>query len=188
MILGSHNTMSYLPPKKWYMYPFRFMAKCQNRPIEDQYAAGARVFDIRISFDKKGNIEFRHGLSAYKTENPFEVFEYFNSVLEPIKIRVMLENTKHSKRQEQQSALFFMLCSYLENTYTNIEFFGGQRKYDGKVIYSFKNPDIPLTQMISSMTWKIWDDWWPWLYAHFMNKKNLEKYKNTDKTVLMDFI
>ena len=26
---GSHNTMTYLKPSKWYLYPFIFIAKCQ---------------------------------------------------------------------------------------------------------------------------------------------------------------
>ena len=34
MKLGTHNSMSYLPLKKWYMYPFRFMAKCQKLSVD----------------------------------------------------------------------------------------------------------------------------------------------------------
>lgn len=81
-----------------------------------------------------------------------------------------------------------MFCLYLQNNYPNIEFFCGRRKYDWKLIHDFETEEPELTQMVSSMTWKIWDDWWPWLYAHFMNKKNLEKYKTTDKILLIDFI
>ena len=37
------------------------------------------------------------------------------------------------------------------------------------------------------MTWKIWDDWFPYLYARIMNKKNIKK--GTDKEwMLLDFL
>lgn len=31
MILGSHNSWSYLPVRKWWMRPIAFMARCQSR-------------------------------------------------------------------------------------------------------------------------------------------------------------
>jgi len=48
MILGSHNSWSYLPPKKWYMKPFRFTAQCQDWDIKTQYEHGVRCFDLRL--------------------------------------------------------------------------------------------------------------------------------------------
>lgn len=52
MKLASHNSMTYLPIKKWWLKPFRFIAQCQNKTIEEQYQAGVRMFDIRIAFNK----------------------------------------------------------------------------------------------------------------------------------------
>ena len=37
MIIGSHNSWSYLPPKHWWMRPFAFMARCQSCDIQAQY-------------------------------------------------------------------------------------------------------------------------------------------------------
>lgn len=37
------------------------------------------------------------------------------------------------------------------------------------------------------MTWKKWDDWYPWLYAKIMNKKNIAK-ADTKKWLLLDFV
>nr|DAH01868.1 MAG TPA: hypothetical protein [Crassvirales sp.] len=34
MKLGTHNSMSYLKPKRWWMRPFHFIAKCQSRHID----------------------------------------------------------------------------------------------------------------------------------------------------------
>ena len=55
MLLGSHNSLSYLSPMKWYMIPFHFMAKCQSVDYKTQYEKyGIRLFDIRLWFNEKG--------------------------------------------------------------------------------------------------------------------------------------
>ena len=60
-IFGTHNSMSYLPPLHWWgwlMIPF---ARCQNKTIDEQLAAGARCFDLRVAFDRHDMAHFRHG-------------------------------------------------------------------------------------------------------------------------------
>ena len=53
MILGSHNSWSYLPPKHWWMWPIHFMAKCQRVDIREQYEKyGVRCFDLRVRWKK----------------------------------------------------------------------------------------------------------------------------------------
>ena len=53
MILGSHNSWSYLPPKHWWMWSFHFMAKCQRVDIREQYEKyGVRCFDLRVRWKK----------------------------------------------------------------------------------------------------------------------------------------
>ena len=42
---GSHNTMTYLKPSKWYLYPFIFVAKCQSIDYKKQFNCGVRWFD-----------------------------------------------------------------------------------------------------------------------------------------------
>ena len=52
MILGSHNSWSYLTPRKWWMKLFRFVAQCQDYDIKTQYEQfGVRCFDLRLKFD-----------------------------------------------------------------------------------------------------------------------------------------
>lgn len=61
-IIGTHNSMTFLRPAKWYgwfMIPF---ARCQKKTIIQQWEAGARVFDLRVKFDRYGNSHFAHGL------------------------------------------------------------------------------------------------------------------------------
>lgn len=186
MKIGTHNSMSYLPPKKWYMYPFRFVAKCQETPIEKQILLGARMVDLRVAFNKEGVLEFRHGSMAYKG-NVTEVLDYLNTLSKTIYVRLILENTKLTKNKEKQEEYFKRFCFFCETNYKKLKFFCGRRKFDWKLIYKFKLNDPDITQKISSMTWKKLDDWWPWLYAKIMNRKNIKAHNN--KTwLLIDFI
>lgn len=174
MKLASHNTMTYLKPKKWYMYPFRFIAKCQSKTVDKQYESGARWFDLRISFDKRCDPEFRHGLITYK-ENVFKILEYLNSKDDVI-VRILLE---------KDHPLYYRFCEAIESMYTNIIFCGGHRKSDWKLIYKFKNtPIYTIEENYSSMPSNPkWYGIWPWLYS------KLKKKKDTDKDyLLIDFI
>ncbi len=183
MKLGTHNSMTYLKPKKWYLYPFQFIARCQNKSIEEQYTNhNIRLFDIRITYDKNGIPEFRHGYIAYKG-NVYNVLEYLNNQKEPVKVRILLEEGKSNCINE---ILFIKDINRFKTLYPNISFFEGRRKYDWKKIVDL--PDLEVTQLVSSMQGNKLDDLWPWLYAYRMNKKNLELYKNIDKNVLIDFI
>lgn len=198
--LASHDTMTYLKPKQWYLYPFRFTAKCQSKSIEKQYEQyGIRYFDLRVSYDKNNQIEFCHGSMRFKG-NVEEVLEYLNNKGEEVWIRFILEGNettfkfKYLFHQEviplvksHLKTLFKKDCKRFEEKYTNLKFHNGRSKWDWKVVYKFKNSEPSLDQKVSSMTWKIFDDWCPWFYAKLMNKKNLAK--GTDKDYLMlDFL
>lgn len=126
MNIGSHNSLSYQRPKKWWMRPFHFMAKCQDFDFVDQYILGARVFDLRISFDKKhaGKVQVRHG--AMEFDVPMVLLNSFYDFLNYEKdcyLRVILEFNKEPKDIEYQEQRFRIYCEQLENKYKNIKFF-----------------------------------------------------------------
>lgn len=183
MELGTHNSMTYLKPKKWYMYPFQFIARCQSKTIKEQYEDyNIRLFDIRITYDRDGNPEFRHGSMAYKGD-VYEVLNWLNSRGEKVKIRLLLEINKPSIHSE----IFFVYdCKRFGELYPNLTFYEGRRKYDWEQVYKF--PTLEVEQPVSSMDGnnKL-NDLWPWLYAKKHNAENRIKYKDS-KYVLMDFI
>lgn len=181
-MIGTHNSMTYLPLKKWWMYPFKWMAQCQSKPLEEQYRLGARIFDIRISYDKDNNPEFRHGLMVFKG-NLYKYLNYLNS-LKDTYVRITLETSKEDSNQEE---LFIRECSILEHEFPNIVFFNATRKFDWKRLYKFKVEDLPLTQLVGSMSGRKINGLWPWLYAVLHNRQNLEvnRYK---EYILIDFI
>lgn len=185
MKLGTHNSMSYLPPKKWYLYPFRFMAKCQSVDIAEQYKLGARMFDLRIRYDKNGVPEFRHGSMAFKG-NVEDILKYLNSRKARCYIRLLLE-VKNTKDLVRQELLFLDDCKRWEATYKGLTFFCGRRKFDWKQLYKFKADDIEVIQKVSSMTGTVLDDLCPILYARLYNKKNYREW-DSSKWLLLDFI
>lgn len=190
--LGSHNSWSF-GKTKWYIPSF--VCRCQNLNIQEQYNKGVRLFDLRIRLDKN---EFKaaHGSATFKVN--------FEKDLEFLKdkdcyVRVMLEYNSCPKNIEKIESLFKEYCQSLESEYPNIKFFSGNRKWDEKNIYQFKNEYPKLLHRYSSTTsWfnstskllRISDDWWPWLYAKFHNKKSLEEFKSNPKDywLFIDFI
>lgn len=86
-MLGSHNSATYLNPRKWWMKPFSWMAKCQNNTILNQIQLGATVFDFRIRL--KGyinpdnlinNVRIVHGLVEYGNNYTFKsILDTLNS-------------------------------------------------------------------------------------------------------------
>lgn len=184
--LASHDSMTYLQPKQWYLYPFRFMARCQSKSIEEQYEKyGIRYFDLRVRYTDLGEIEFAHGLMSFKGDVR-KVLDYLNSFNEEVWVRFLLEITDNDLVVFQEEN-FIRDCEMFELLFPNLKFHNGRRKFDWKVVYKFKNEEPTLDQKVSSMTWKIFDDWCPWFYAKLMNKKNLAN--GTDKDYLMlDFL
>lgn len=207
MILGSHNTMTYLKPQ-WYLRPFAWIGRCQCLDVEQQFNEGARWFDLRIAFDNKGFPFFAHGFMSYKGAKVKDVLKTLdalasNCVGERIYIRVLNERDSNISK-----TLFQMFCNELPFNYPNLIFTGGQNKKDWKLIYDFGNyPDKPLIDKYSSCnhdkceydencnevnhvnnTGVVIDDICPEWYAKRNNMKNRIKYLDEDVYLLQDFI
>lgn len=84
LVIGTHNSMTYLKPKKWYHWFFNPIYKCQNRTIEEQLSSVIAIngieynidcFDFRIRFDKDKEPYFAHGIVGFKNKDFFETLE-----------------------------------------------------------------------------------------------------------------
>lgn len=188
------------------MRPLAFMARCQKKDLYDQYFNyNVRVFDIRVHFNKRGDVEFAHGIFKYEGWiYPIltDLNSYAASTGEKVYIRMLLEQNHESKDQKFQDCKFKELCKNVEEfkypALNNIIFFGGARKYDGKKLYTFKTESEVLTldHKYSSSTsffksksklLAILDDWFPWLYAKIHNKKNIITGTKKD-CLFIDFV
>lgn len=183
MKLASHNTMTYLTPTKLWMRVINFTAKCQDKPILTQWNNGARLFDLRIRFDKKNNPLFAHGLVEYKGGNDVVInaLKQINNLKCPT--RLFLELSNRDDRQEQ---LFKEFCERVASKYTEITFFGGTNR-NGKLIYYFGNRAPSIKGGYSSDNGGKLNDLYPWLYAKHNNKRHKNTQYNTDY-LMLDFI
>lgn len=194
IIYGSHNSMTFLPPKHWWGYLGLWIARCQNKTIEEQFNAGARVFDFRIYYDyNEVEWNFAHGLINFKSDIRFwKYLEILNTLAraknETVYIRLILEKYE----SDEDCDCFIRYCNKAleRGEYSNLKFFGGNRKGDWKKLYTFKGniPDALNNQFVSSM---MPDARWyekicPYLYAKRMNKVNKGKMKEIIN--LFDFV
>lgn len=201
MMIGSHNTLTYLKPRKWWQVPFHFMARCQGVDYREQYEKyGVRLFDLRVWFDDDLKMEVRHGLMVFKADDTFvrKFLEYLDGKGGCF-VRIILEEdniTKRDKQVELKEEQFKTLCGIWESHFPNVRFFGGNRKWDWEVLYHFKGIEPTLDDKYSSTTslfkskkrWlAVLDDLFPWLYARLNNKRNFQE--GTDKDCLfVDFV
>lgn len=61
-MIGSHNTFTFLSPKYKFFNLFKWLWRCQDKTIEEQYKTGVKYFDIRVSPRAKGGYYSAHGL------------------------------------------------------------------------------------------------------------------------------
>lgn len=206
MVLASHNTMTHLKPRKWWMRFGRFMAKCQSKTIQEQYNAGARWFDLRISFykDSKDGLTypcFGHGMMIFKGD--VEKTLEFLASKDDASCRIVLERGDVA----EEEIFNYYVIRWL-NDFPNLKVTQIARKSDWKKLaepnYNLgkpmpnayascngyyekyeKLPGVLHNKVVSGL---LIDDLWPWIYAKLNNKKNIEKYKNEDVYLLIDFI
>lgn len=189
MIVGSHNSWSYLPSKKWWMTPFKFMAKCQDLNIIEQYKIGVRCFDLRVRFNKKGAFVLGHGFMQYdiSLDELLEDLKWLNSKEDTVYIRILHEVRNKHQYTTSSIAKFKYLCTGLVTAYPNLIFWCGRNLYNWEIDYSFScNPSCE-EKYSSVRSPKLIDDWYP---RWFAKKNNIDiLYKGTDKDILLiDFV
>lgn len=185
MILGSHNSLSYLPVKKWWMKPIAFTAKCQRKTIKEQYELGVRCFDLRVRFNKYGLGIIAHGIVEYgfTASQVYEDLAWLNEQ-GGCYVRVIHEVRSARQYKHRRKELFQHFCQLIEDEYDNIHFWCGRNLFSWERDYHFDYYDPSCCEKYASVCPpKILDDWWPWLYARLHNK-NL-RAKETDKEILL---
>ena len=188
MILGSHNSWSYLPVRKWWMKPIAFMARCQSVDIRKQYELGVRCFDLRIRSDKDGALQVAHGCVVYDI-GLFALMGMLSWLDKRGDVMVRILHEVRGKRQytERARILFADTCDYLVKEYSHISFFCGKNLHNWQKDYDF-GKDPTCEESYGSVSGHKWlYAWWPWLYARLHNGEIREQ--GTDKEILLvDFV
>ncbi len=196
MVLGSHNTMSYLPPAKWWQHILRPFYRCQVKTLEQQIESGVTYFDLRIREGKPNQWVFAHGCVTFKGCSLREAINIISNRVPNATIRLIYEG----KANDVITSTFKTACHNIEQTYPNIQFVGGFAKQGWQQLYKFRGDDgsEPM-QWVGSMQPMPPKDWWkrPWryygsllpcLWAALNNYKLYTDPIADDKVVLLDFV
>lgn len=191
MIIGSHNSFSYLPVKKWWMNLIKFTARCQDVDIFKQYNNyNVRCFDLHIRFSRENGFEVVHGKIVYDTSYSqiLNWLALLNTKQEKIYVRILHDVRNEKTFKESDKELFKIVCSTFESNYSNIIFWCGRNLYNWEYDYHFKGEEPSCEEKYSSVRKpKLLDDWYPRLYAKLNNKAILKE--GTDKDILLiDFV
>lgn len=189
-ILGSHNSWSYLKPRKWWMRLIAFTARCQSATIIEQYTLhDVRCFDLRLRWDKKGNMILAHGIVEYKYTWEMLMNDLtFLNTRGDCYVRVLHEIRNKTQRKESTIGTFQKYIFYLEQRFPHIHWWCGRNLYNWEYDYNFDSPKPTCTEKYSSACPpKYLDDWYPWLYAKLNNEKILQQ-GTTDDILLIDFV
>lgn len=189
-ILGSHNSWSYLKPRKWWMRLIAFTARCQSATIIEQYTLhDVRCFDLRLRWDKKGNMILAHGIVEYKyTEEMLMNDLTFLNARGDCCVRVLHEVRNEKQRTGISFLSFRKFCRLIIQEFPNIHFWCGRNLWNWSYDYYFDSPEPTCTEKYSSVCPpKYLDDWFPWLYARLNNEKILQQ-GTEDDILLIDFV
>lgn len=195
-MLGSHNSLTYLPCRKWWMYLINWAAKCQSKTLSTQFHDGAKYFDFRVRF-KDGKPVIAHGLIEYKGNIDHKVAnlnylaEYFR---ETIYLRFVLEYNKIPEDFASQMASLVDLVRYYRGKYPNITYTYIMSKWNERPIASYYKEDTPnLIHKYSSVLKEKRFLWIPYWYAKLHNKKTRKTFKHVlededSKVLMLDFV
>lgn len=190
MILGSHNSWSYLPPRRWWMKPIGFMAKCQRVDIRTQYERyGVRCFDLRVRFNKYGLGIVAHGIVEYcfTASKIYEDLAWLDAQGDCY-VRVVHEVRSAKQYKNRRCDLFHYFCERLERDYRGIHFWCGRELFCWGYDYSFSGIEPTCDEKYASVCPpKLIDDWWPWIFARLHNRDILAAGTKKD-ILLIDFV
>ena len=195
-MLGSHNSLTYLPCRKWWMYLINWAAKCQSKTLSEQFHDGVRYFDIRLKWDsRKETWIITRGLIEYKG-NIRRVLETLNSLAEfyneKLYVRFILEYNKRPNDEATKIIKLRNFVRYARGEYSNIMYHLIETKWDKKVIEAYSNNIVLIHSYSSVLGWKKFF-LIPYWYAKLHNKENRKTFKASledkdNKVLMLDFV
>lgn len=190
MVIGSHNSWSFLRSKKWWMKLFRWSARCQDVDIREQYSLyNVNCFDLRIKFNKKGELLVSHNKYICDiTERELrEDLKFLNEQGECY-VRVINDVRSESEATPTNKYNFIMFCKEIEKHYQYIKFWCGRNMYDWSVDYDFAGVEPTCCERYGSVAKPKWlNGLYPRKYAKKHNRTIVEDGTTKD-ILLIDFV
>lgn len=184
-MLGSHNSLSYLPIKGWRKI-LKPWVKCQSKTIEEQYNSGVRYFDLRVR--KKGiDWWFCHNSAIFvPVKEHKEILEYL--IEKKAYVRIILDVRMKPKEASEYKKEFLDLVDWLE---------GNKMKVDSAIVYwewaDYNSHHVTQYEYHSSakaplFMYILGTKWFAKHYNKKYLKENETKVLSEDDVILMDFI
>lgn len=185
-MLGSHNSLSYLPTKGWrkILTPW---VRCQSLTIEEQYEKGVRYFDLRVKIvDGKGWC-FCHNNAIFSTVMEHkEIIDFLSE--KKANVRIMLDVRKTPDESEGYKNTFFDFVDWMKENGVKVDSVIVYWEWKGYGTNSIKQHEYHTSV---SAPWYKYILGTKWFAKHY-NKKYLEENKdivNGDNDVaLIDYI
>lgn len=185
-MIGSHNTLSYLPPKNLWGKITRLWNKCQDKTIEEQFNSGVDYFDIRINFYNDGKWHFVHNKVDYGVVDS-NIWEYIG--LTNVPIRIIYDRRSEPKYSSFERQRFIAYLSYLQQEY-NICIDSAITYWDWKEYYT---PFVEVKEYHASVkaTWYqylLGCKWFANKYNAFAKAFNIEYGTCPNRVLLLDYV
>lgn len=189
-IIGTHDSITAHPPRKWWMKLGKAIAVTQDKTIYQQYADGIRCFDLRIRLSDDDTWVLCHGLYEVNLDI-YDLLYWFRTKAEQnrenVYIRIVLEDKKHCDKEAER---FVKFCEWADSFSPYLIFIAGNRKSDWKQLYKFAYPNqrqwMPVSSCAEDAKW--YEKAFPRLYAKRMNKHNLKNIPQQYGFAFFDFI
>lgn len=185
-MIGSHNSMSYLPPKNIWGKITRLWNKCQDKNIKEQYEAGVRYFDIRINlYDDRWH--FVHNKVDYGVVDNF-IWKYIGE--RDIPIRLIYDQRSKPKDISYSINRFRTYIIILREKY-NIDIDSAITYWDWQE--HIEEPHIDIKEYHASVkaTWYqylLGCKWFANKYNAFAKAFNIEYVTCPDRVLLLDYV
>lgn len=159
--------------------------RCQSLNIQEQYAAGVRMFDFRVRPDKNGKVKAAHGRIAYDV-NIEKEYEWLNNKGD-VWIRIMIENSRLPWKKDRYFEWFRKYTARLVKKYPGIKFVGGYGARSGGQVAR----NLPHQPEIKQYIWQLSESDkllpCPRQFAQDNNSRN-KKHINDSIWSMFDFV
>lgn len=170
------------------MWAVAWIARCQSQTIKEQYRAGVRLFDLRVAYDHRGQVHFRHGAVSYRGDVEATLAQL--NKLGGVTVRIVLERVA-----DGDDPLDFQInVSAWKFMFEGIRFVCGVRKDTWQELCRLEQIEGRMLQWCGSMQGGWLGKVFPWLWAwrHRLSVEKGEPEALVDGTkydyVLMDFV
>ena len=184
-MIGSHNSMSYLPPKNLWGKVTRLWNKCQDKTIEEQFNKGVDYFDIRINLYNE-EWHFVHNKVDYGIVDN-DIWKYLGETRLPI--RVIYDKRSKPKDINYRTNRFKTYLWILMERY-NVNIDSAITYWDWKEHYK---PLIEVKEYHASVSAKWYQyllgcKWFAKHYNNYAKKRHYGYSEDNERVLLLDYV